>query len=167
MTYDKLVELHKDAIFREMLRVCGNREDGEDMLIEALLTAYRESNQLRDEGAFKGWVCKIGRRLCWHLRHKKGVEEILSDEIVEQKEDVNPSPQVSLEANQWQDCLHNAVSTLSETYKQVFVDTQLHGKRVEEVAKELGISTAAAKSRLNRARVQVRQSLEHSLCLSD
>jgi RNA polymerase sigma factor (sigma-70 family) len=39
--FDALTRLHKDSVYRQMLRVCGNREDAEDVLVEALLKAYR------------------------------------------------------------------------------------------------------------------------------
>ena len=46
--FEKLANQHKDAVYRQMLRVCGNREDAEDVLIEALLKAYRNLDRLRD-----------------------------------------------------------------------------------------------------------------------
>ena len=39
--FEKLVNEHKDAVYRTMIRVCGNREDAEDVLIEALLKGYQ------------------------------------------------------------------------------------------------------------------------------
>lgn len=167
MTYDSLVKAHKDAIFREMLRVCGNREDSEDILVEALVTAYKESKSLRDEGAFRAWVCKIGRRLCWHLRHKKEIEVIFSESAVDNEQDSRFDPQNSIEEVQWRDCLQKAVLELGQTYKRVFVAIELEGASIENLATELNISVGATKSRLNRARKQVRESLEHSLCLSE
>ena len=41
MDFERLSHQHKDAVYRQMVRVCGNREDAEDVLIEALLKAYR------------------------------------------------------------------------------------------------------------------------------
>ena len=48
MNFEALANEHKDAVYRQMIRVCGNREDAEDVLIEALLKAYRHLDQLRD-----------------------------------------------------------------------------------------------------------------------
>ena len=41
MDFERLAIEHKDAVYRQMIRACGNREDAEDVLIEALLKAYR------------------------------------------------------------------------------------------------------------------------------
>ena len=46
MDFETLANEHKDAVYRQMLRVCGNREDAEDVLIEALFRAYRHLNRL-------------------------------------------------------------------------------------------------------------------------
>ncbi|HTM37024.1 MAG TPA: sigma factor [Terriglobales bacterium] len=46
MNFEALANEHKDAVYRQMLRVCGNREDAEDVLIEALFRAYRHLDQL-------------------------------------------------------------------------------------------------------------------------
>ena len=62
MDFDELAEAHKDAVYRQMIRACGNREDAEDVLVEALLKAYRSLDQLRDQGAFRAWLARIGRR---------------------------------------------------------------------------------------------------------
>ena len=61
--FEKLANEHKDAVYRNMIRVCGNREDAEDVLIEALLKAYRHLDQLRDDRAFQPWLAQIAKRV--------------------------------------------------------------------------------------------------------
>src|SRR5450755_1491801 len=62
MDFEDLANQHKDAVYRQLMRACGNREDAEDVLIEALLKAYRNLDQLRETGAFRAWLAQIGRR---------------------------------------------------------------------------------------------------------
>ena len=72
MDFEALANEHKDAIYRQMLRVCGNHEDAEDVLIEALLKAYCSMDQLRDSALFRAWLAQIARRVCWQLKaHEK------------------------------------------------------------------------------------------------
>jgi DNA-directed RNA polymerase specialized sigma24 family protein len=66
--FEALTKQHKDAVYRQMIRVCGNHEDAEDVLIEALLKAHRHLDQLRDSAAFRTWLARIGKRVCWQLR---------------------------------------------------------------------------------------------------
>ena len=53
MDFEHLARRHKDAVYRQLMRACGNREDAEDVLIEALLKAYRNLDQLQDARAFR------------------------------------------------------------------------------------------------------------------
>ena len=70
MDFDQLVAEHKDAIYRQMVRVCGDRDDADDALVEALGRAYRSLDQLREPEAFRGWLTQIGRRVCLRMRRR-------------------------------------------------------------------------------------------------
>ena len=77
MDFDALANEHKDAVYRQMIRACGNREDAEDVLVEALLKAYRNLGQLRDSAAFRSWLAQIGRRVCWQLKQREALLPIM------------------------------------------------------------------------------------------
>ncbi len=59
MDFERLSHQHKDAVYRQMVRVCGNREDAEDVLIEALLKAYRSLGDLAAPEAFRAWLAAL------------------------------------------------------------------------------------------------------------
>jgi RNA polymerase sigma-70 factor (ECF subfamily) len=59
MNFEELANEHKDAVYRQMLRVCGNHADAEDVLMEALLKAYRSLGQLREAAAFRAWLGRL------------------------------------------------------------------------------------------------------------
>ena len=75
--FEHLAEAHKDTVYRQMFRACGNREDAEDVLIEALLKAYRHLDQLRDQDAFRPWLAQIARRVCLRLKEKSALAPLL------------------------------------------------------------------------------------------
>jgi DNA-directed RNA polymerase specialized sigma24 family protein len=77
VNFEFLVRQHKDAIYGQMVRVCGNRRDVEDILIEALFKAYRSLDQLRDSAAFRAWLAAIAGRVCWQLRKREALLPIL------------------------------------------------------------------------------------------
>lgn len=86
--FDALTREHKDSVYRQMLRVCGNREDAEDaedVLVEALLKAYRHLNQLRDSAAFRAWLAQIARRVCWQLKEREALLPLLQLSTLEQE----------------------------------------------------------------------------------
>ena len=81
--FEKLANDHKDAVYRNMIRVCGNREDAEDVLIEALLKAYRHLDQLRDDWAFQPWLWQIAKRVCLQLKKREALLPLLQLSMLE------------------------------------------------------------------------------------
>jgi DNA-directed RNA polymerase specialized sigma24 family protein len=77
MEFETLANQHKDEVYRQMIRACGNREDAKDVLVEALLKAHRHLGQLRDGGAFRAWLAQIARRVCWQLKKREAVKSRL------------------------------------------------------------------------------------------
>jgi RNA polymerase sigma-70 factor (ECF subfamily) len=150
-----------------MIRVCGNREDAEDVLIEALLKAYRNLDQLRESAAFKAWLAQIARRVCWQLKQRESLQPLLQLSTVEdegqQIASPEPSPELLLAKQQMKEWLLKAVDQLEPTYREVYVLREIEEMSGEEVAKRLGLSLAAMKTRLHRARESVREFLDESL----
>jgi RNA polymerase sigma-70 factor (ECF subfamily) len=77
MNFEALANENRDAVYRQLIRACGNREDAEDVLVEALLKAYRNLGQLRDSDAFRSWLAQIGRRVCWQLKQREALLPII------------------------------------------------------------------------------------------
>jgi RNA polymerase sigma-70 factor (ECF subfamily) len=162
--FETLANRHKDAVYRQMMRVCGNREDAEDVLIEALLKAYRHLDQLRDSGVFRSWLTQIGRRVCWQLRERESLLPVLQLSALEdegrQIPGAGPSPEAQMAAARMKELLAQAVRNLPEACRLVYEMRDLEQLSGEEAAQRLGISMTAMKSRLHRARRLVRQQLD-------
>jgi RNA polymerase sigma-70 factor (ECF subfamily) len=162
--FEALTRQHKDSVYRQMIRTCGNREDAEDVLIEALLKAYRHLDQLRDSAAFRAWLTRIAKRVCWQLKEREALLPLLQlstldDEGREVPSD-EPTPELILARRQMKQFLDDAVSALPAQYQSVYKMRDIEDRPGSEVARTLGISTAAMKSRLHRAREMVRLYLD-------
>lgn len=159
--FESLVNQHKDSVYRQMVRVCNHREDAEDALGTALLLAYQAAEQLESESAFRAWIGTIGKRVCTKMRSHPAIQRTL--EYAEEKglvaEDSEDMDMAVLKG-----CVADAVSSLSVIYRDIYIRCELNEESVVEAAKALGISHAAAKSRLLRAREIVRRQLDHSIC---
>lgn len=164
MDFEELVNEHKDAVYRQMIRACGNREDAEDVLVEALLKAYRNLDQLRAQEAFRAWLAQIARRVCWQLRKREALLPLLQLSELEQegRELAGDAPGIEsqLAAQQMKQMLMDAVASLPGEYRDVYRMRELDELSGEEVAGRLNISLEAMKSRLHRARAMVRKSLD-------
>jgi RNA polymerase sigma-70 factor (ECF subfamily) len=167
VNFETLVNQHKDAVYRQMVRVCGNREDAEDVLIEALLKAYRHLDELRDDVAFRAWLAKIASRVCWQMRKRDALMPLLqlSELEAEGRELAAQEPpfDVQMDLAEMKAALREAISALPAAYRSVYEMRDLQDMAGVEVAQRLGISPAAMKSRLHRARELVRKQLDNAL----
>lgn len=168
--FESLTRQHKDAVYRQMIRVCGNHEDAEDVLVEALVKAYRHLDQLRDSAAFRAWLAQIARRVCWQLKEREALLPLLQLSAIEEEgREVaghELSPEAQLARRQMKQMLDEAIAALPEAYQQVYRQRDIEDRPGDEVAKELNLSRAAMKSRLHRAREMVRESLDKALTRS-
>jgi RNA polymerase sigma-70 factor (ECF subfamily) len=164
MDFEALANKHKDAVYRQMLRVCGNREDAEDVLIEALFRAYRHLDQLEHPEAFRAWLGRIGSRVCWQLKRREALMPLLQLSQMEEQGLEIPStgapPDSQLDAIQMKKQLESALQALPEANRRVYEMRDIENQSGEEVAEALGISLAAMKSRLHRARALLRERLD-------
>src|SRR5208282_1870901 len=167
LDFDRLSREHKDSVYRQMLRVCGNHEDAEDVLVEALLKAYRHLGQLRDSAAFRAWLAQIAKRVCWQLKEREALLPLLQLSTLEEEGREIPggelTPEGQLARQQMKQLLDDAIAALPELYRAVYQLRDIEDRPGEEVAEKLGLSRAAMKSRLHRARELVRAHLDATL----
>ena len=165
--FEELANEHKDAVYRQMLRVCGNREDAEDVLIEALLRAYQHLHQLNDPVAFRAWLAQIARRVCWQLKEREALSPLLQLSMLEEEgaaiKDPKPPVDSELALRRMKELLETAVNQLPPSAREVFLLRDVEELPGEEVARRLGISLASMKSRLHRARKLLRERVDASL----
>ena len=165
--FDALTREHKDSVYRQLIRVCGNHADAEDVLVEALLKAYRHLDQLRDSKAFRAWLTQIAKRVCWQLKERESLLPLLQLSVLDEEgreiPGPEPTPELDLARRQMKQLLDEAIASLPPDYQSVYKLRDIDGRSGEEVARSLGISLPAMKSRLHRARDMVREHLDAAL----
>lgn len=165
--FEALTRQHKDSVYRQMIRTCGNREDAEDVLVEALIKAYRHLDQLRDSAAFRAWLTQIAKRVCWQLKEREALLPLMQlstlDEEGREIPSSEPTPELNLARRQMKQFLDEAVAALPPLYQEVYKLRDIDDRPGDEVADKLGVSRAAMKSRLHRARELVRAHLDAAL----
>lgn len=165
--FNRLAQQHKDAVYRQMLRVCGNREDAEDVLIEALLKAHRNLDALQAQEAFRVWLGRIAGRVCWQLRRREALRPVLQLSALEEDESspVDPSPSVEdqVSAAEMKAIFHAALDSLPAEYRAVYELRGIEELSGEATAERLGVTVAAMKSRWHRARKLLRERLDVAL----
>lgn len=167
MNFEELANQHKDAVYRQMLRVCRNHADAEDVLMEALLKAYRSLGQLRETAAFRAWLGQIARRLCWQMREREALAPLLQLSVMENEgmelASQNEPPDVEVARREMKALLWQAIEALPQEAREMYMLRDVEEMSGEEVATKLGITVPAMKSRLHRARQAVRERLDQIL----
>jgi RNA polymerase sigma-70 factor (ECF subfamily) len=166
--FSELLRRYEGKIFRLAQHITQNREDAEDVLQEAFLKAYEHLDQFQGQSKFYTWVVRIAvNQALMKLRKRKSDRSVSLDETIDTGEDTvareiaawdeNPEQQYSREEiNQ---ILSSAIDGLAPIYRAVFVLRDVDELSTEETAEALELSVPAVKSRLLRARLQLRDKL--------
>ncbi len=166
--FSELLRRYEGKIFRLALHITQNREDAEDVLQEAFLKAYEHLNQFQGQSKFYTWIVRIAvNQALMKLRKRKTDRSVSLDETIDTGEDTvareiaawdeNPEQQYSRE--EINEILSSAIDGLAPIYRAVFVLRDVDDLSTEETAEALELSIPAVKSRLLRARLQLRDKL--------
>jgi RNA polymerase sigma-70 factor (ECF subfamily) len=153
-------------------RMCGHRDDADEVLQETLLKAYLSLRDLRSPAALKTWVYRVAANACYRMR-RDGAHEpaggLSLDELLPRPGDDGSPPQVAdwsdlpldrLLRGELRDRLDAAILSLPRDYRIVLVLRDQEGFSTRETADILGITETLAKVRLHRARLAARRSLD-------
>jgi RNA polymerase sigma-70 factor (ECF subfamily) len=165
--FDELVARYADKVHRLAFKVLRQEEDAEDAMQEAFLSAYRSLGRFEGKSAFSTWLYRIAMNAAL-MRLRKRRQKMVS---LEQPTDREES-QVTMQLADWartpvedvlndelRGVLERAVDSLPEDLAQVFLLREVEGLSNAEAAEILELSVPAVKSRLHRARIQLRDRL--------
>ncbi len=167
LAFIELCERHSKKLLRRLHRITRNWQDAEDALQDTLLSAYRNLNRFENRSAFSSWLTAIAINSgLMTLRRKHGIAVPLDEAF-----DFSPGPdsggarQRSIDPESHYErreehlLLARAIRRLPPLLRVVIELRILEDCSLEEIARDLGISQSAVKSRLARARARLRKSL--------
>ena len=166
--YD-LIQPYERSVFMAALSISQNEADAEEVAQEAMLKAFANLKQFRSEAKFSTWLVQITINEA-RMRRRKD-RKSLYDSIDEGKKDEEGDyipldfadwreiPSEALERDQLKRALAKALASLGEKYREVFVLRDVQHLSIAETASILGITEASVKTRLLRARLQMRDAL--------
>jgi RNA polymerase sigma-70 factor, ECF subfamily len=166
--FTELVRRYEGKIFRLAHHITQNREDAEDVLQEAFLKAYEHLDQFQGNSKFYTWIVRIAvNQALMKLRKRRSDKTVSMDETLDTGEDVvireiaawDPDPEEQYSREELARILDEAVQSLAPPYRAVFVLRDVDELSTEETAEALELSIPAVKSRLLRARLQLRDKL--------
>ncbi len=155
-----LLRRHQDRIFRFGMRMCRDREDAREVLQETMLAVARSAERFRGDASFASWLFTIARNACAKHRRRAAGEPEVFEAIDGATVPSSGSPEREVEQRRLQRALEHAIAELEPKAREVLLLRDVEGLSAKEVAMATGLSVAAVKSRLHRARIEVRASLE-------
>jgi RNA polymerase sigma-70 factor, ECF subfamily len=166
--FAELVRRYEGKIFRLAQHITQNREDAEDVLQETFLKSYEHLDQFQGQSKFYTWIVRIAvNQALMKLRRRKTDRSVSLDEGIDTGEDTvtreiaawDEDPEQRFSREELGELLDSAIQSLAPPYRSVFVLRDIDELSTEETADALGLSVPAVKSRLLRARLQLREKL--------
>ena len=166
--FEELVKRYDRNVFRIANHITQNREDAEDVVQDAFLKAYQNLGQFQGQSKFYTWLVRIAvNEALMRLRRRRPERMVSLDEDVKTEEDSmpreiadwTPNPEQQYNQAELKDILSRTIQGLPTSFRTVFVLRDVEGLSTEETAEALGLSIPAVKSRLLRARLQLRERL--------
>jgi RNA polymerase sigma-70 factor (ECF subfamily) len=166
--FEELVKRYDRNVFRIAQHITQNREDAEDVVQDAFLKAYSNLEQFQEQSKFYTWLVRIAvNEALMKLRRRRPERTVSLDQEVQTEEDSmprevadwSPNPEQQYNQAELRDILSKTIQGLPSSFRTVFVLRDVEGLSTEETAEALGLSIPAVKSRLLRARLQLRERL--------
>ena len=166
--FSELVERYERKIYRLAKHITQNDEDAEDVLQESFMKAYTHLDSFQGDSKFYTWMVRIAvNEALMKLRKRKSDRTVSLDEPQDTGEDMvareiavwDEDPEKKYSREELAEILDKAVQSLKPSFRTVFVLRDIEELSTEETAEALGISVPAVKSRLLRARLQLREKL--------
>jgi RNA polymerase sigma-70 factor (ECF subfamily) len=159
--FDALVARHGGALLRFATRSCGSEADAADALQEGLLAAWRGAASFRREASARTWIFQIVLHACRRRGRRRAGEPEQHAPLEVAAELAGPdAPDATVAARQVGTALEQALASLSPPAREVLLLRDVEGLSGAETAAALSIDLAAMKSRLHRARLELKARVE-------
>jgi RNA polymerase sigma-70 factor (ECF subfamily) len=168
--FDTLVLKHKDKIFNLCFRFLGDYHEANDLAQEIFVKAYRSLRAFRFEAAFGTWLYRIAVNTCKNkvksldYRYAKKMVHLDNPGATKAAQrleirDETPSPLAELERKERMEIIQRAIESLPPEQKMVIIFRDIQGLPYDDIADITGYGLGTVKSRLSRARLELRTKL--------
>ena len=163
--FGELVRRYQDRLYNTAYRLTGNAEDAQDVVQEAFLSAYQSLGSFKGDSLFFTWLYRIAVNTAISLKRKQRVALSIHTGAGEEGglEPADPSdlsrPGHALEQAEEEQRIQRALDRLSPEHRTVLVLKEIEGQKYEAMAEILGVPIGTIRSRLHRARLELRDLL--------
>jgi RNA polymerase sigma-70 factor (ECF subfamily) len=166
--FGELVRRYQDRLYTTVYRLVDNADDALDVVQEAFLHAYQSLGSFKGDALFFTWLHRIGVNTAISLKRKKRVM-VRIDAVHNGETAIEPfdpsdlsRPGHAIEQSEQERHIQQALARLSPEHRAVLVMKDMEEMKYEEIAQVLGVPIGTIRSRLHRARLELREILEQS-----
>lgn len=160
--FESLIHLHEKKIYGLCLRLCGNPEDAKEAAQEAFLSAWQGLPAFRGDASFTTWLYRLASNACVDLlrrekRSRNAAGPSLDDTLINfEPPDPGLGPQEHAERGELRQAVSDGLKTLSPEHREILILREIHQLSYDEISEVLDLDEGTVKSRINRARKQLR-----------
>lgn len=156
--FHALVRRHAPAMRAYAIRLTGSTSDADDVLQETLIQAWKKLDTLEDPAKVRSWLMTLTSRKAIDLMRTR--KPNVSIDAVAESSSPAQTPEQSAITGSQMGALSEALKTLPEQSREIWVMREVGGSSYQEIAELLGISSASVRGKLARARVKLVQEME-------
>jgi RNA polymerase sigma-70 factor (ECF subfamily) len=165
--FARLVDAYSGPVYRLVLRMLGNAQDAEDALQNAFLNAFTHIAGFEGRSSLSTWLHRIAANEALMTLRRKRPELNIGDDERDDESDLTPNlfvdwgalPEDELLSEESRNHLDAAIRNLPETLRLVFILRDVQGMSIKETAEVLHLTETNVKTRLLRARLNLREQL--------
>ncbi len=158
--FEAIVDRYMHPLFNFAYRYLGDYDEASDIVQETFVRLYRNLHRLNLEEPLRPWLYRTARNLCLNRMPQRMRHQSIDEEDAPDLPDVAAGPEERLDLKELQASVQAAVEQLPPLYRDVVSLYYFAELSVQEVAEVLGLPEATVKTRLFRARQQLRRALE-------
>ncbi len=164
--FEELVLKYQDRIYNLCRHMLGNIHDAEDAAQDTFIKAYHNLDNFRPEASFYTWLYRIAVNTCLDYKKRPFFESFFKEadegeDYIDEPASDRPSPEKLYESKQIGLALHNGIRNLPLKLRTAIVLKEIEGLSYEEIADILEVSIGTVKSRISRAREELKQHLKN------
>ena len=163
--FEELVLKYQDRIYNLCHHVLGNSSDAEDAAQDTFIKAYQKLKDFTPDASLYTWLYRIAINTCLDYKKRPFVESFFKkadegEEFIDEPASDRPSPEKLYESKQIGSALHNSIRKLPPKLRTAIILKEIEGLSYEEIADILEVSIGTVKSRISRAREELKERLK-------
>jgi RNA polymerase sigma-70 factor (ECF subfamily) len=163
--FEDILLAYQDKIYNLCRHMLGNAHDAEDAAQDTFLKAYQALPKFRPEASLYTWLYRIATNTCIDYKRKPVFESLFGaseegERLIHDRVSDDPSPERLYQSKQMNQALQEGLARLSPKLRAVIVLLEIEGLSYEEIAETLDISLGTVKSRVARAREDLKKTMK-------